>query len=757
MEELQKKYSFNNNLTNLNKSYEQNNSVSSNSNLHSLAPVLYFLPPSDPRSENSFRNYSFTGASHSQEFKRRTSKKKTSNELAQISIDMNEKKEHETVDSTLDKEVNPAQLNETNLSGEHPALKVTEQDQTDNEDDEETNYEDDDQSSFQKLHPFEKERIKNQLRSPLQRFQSTFLSVLSLLWNTSEDYMLQFIELDLYFNTFEFEFGLGFWNIIDFLSIVPFYLDLMIPILTIAYLNTLRLLRILRIFQFAKNSVGFNITTRVFQRSITQIAMMSIWVFAVIITSSTLIYYTERGNLNHNDFIWYRTGADGQIEPSPYQSIIHSFWWSIVTITTTGYGDAVPVTGWGKFIAGITMLCGIMLIAIPTSIIGSNYVNEWALYRRIEFQMRLRKTREKANKASEFSGSKTKQIEILRSHNQTMLEALAEIQEKLADVNPPRYWQKYKTLQMDYEKALIQISQLESDVLKWKRIAENLDCFNKKIFPGSKNHHDGTLGAGKCEHETSGDGNDGLHRTGKVWDKFRPTNHQRHHTILEKRDSRSYSDQEIETQEKNKSINSKSTRVISQLRKKLTLHNRDKFHAERSHSIDKEKVGSIDLYSHSNPINPDESSNNDNTERTHNKMLSGNLSDPEYNLQSVMTFPKKVKKLEPETGNFSARQNMNAKSKSSNMLFDLFKNGKEVAQNTNLDKFDLNTGSGAGTSTDIAIATPAQHQIEVIVDNPGVKATPENEEQSEQNKPIYVSASPIDEKNLHDFNSENSK
>lgn len=198
----------------------------------------------------------------------------------------------------------------------------------------------------------------------------------------------------------------------------------------------------------------------------------------ILLASSALMYFIERGDFHKNDMTWYRTGKDGKPEVSPFQSIVHSFWWSIVTLTTTGYGDAVPVTGPGKLVAALTMTCGILVIALPTSIIGSNFNNEWALHRRIRTQMRLQKTRESL---SEFT-TKTRRIRILQNQNQTMLEALAEIQERLADINPPRYYRKYKKLELKHLDALDRITELEGKLERWKKIAQNLDTFHNHKF-----------------------------------------------------------------------------------------------------------------------------------------------------------------------------------------------------------------------------------------------------------------------------------
>ena len=67
--------------------------------------------------------------------------------------------------------------------------------------------------------------------------------------------------------------------------------------------------------------------------------------------------------------------VEKDIQPDKFGSIPQSMWWSIVTLTTVGYGDVYPVTAIGKIIAGAVMLIGIGVIAIPTAIISSNFTD----------------------------------------------------------------------------------------------------------------------------------------------------------------------------------------------------------------------------------------------------------------------------------------------------------------------------------------------------------------------------------------------
>ena len=66
--------------------------------------------------------------------------------------------------------------------------------------------------------------------------------------------------------------------------------------------------------------------------------------------------------------------ADAQ--PELFSSIPAGIWWSIVTITTIGYGDMVPVTPAGKLIGGFIAVLGICVFALPVGVLGAGFVEE---------------------------------------------------------------------------------------------------------------------------------------------------------------------------------------------------------------------------------------------------------------------------------------------------------------------------------------------------------------------------------------------
>ncbi|MDF2234533.1 potassium channel family protein [Albimonas sp. CAU 1670] len=65
--------------------------------------------------------------------------------------------------------------------------------------------------------------------------------------------------------------------------------------------------------------------------------------------------------------------AEKDVQPEVFGSIPRAMWWSVVTLTTVGYGDATPVTAAGRVIAGLTALFSIALVALPAGIMAAAF------------------------------------------------------------------------------------------------------------------------------------------------------------------------------------------------------------------------------------------------------------------------------------------------------------------------------------------------------------------------------------------------
>lgn len=140
-------------------------------------------------------------------------------------------------------------------------------------------------------------------------------------------------------------------GIIDLLGILPFYMSMFAVgyhyLIVFRFLRMLRVFRILRLFRFVRESEQLFAALRA---SFHKIAVFISFVLTIVVLLGTLMYVVE-----------------GQ--ENGFTSIPESIYWTIVTITTVGYGDITPQTGLGKWIASVIMLCGYAIIAVPTGIV----------------------------------------------------------------------------------------------------------------------------------------------------------------------------------------------------------------------------------------------------------------------------------------------------------------------------------------------------------------------------------------------------
>lgn len=144
-------------------------------------------------------------------------------------------------------------------------------------------------------------------------------------------------------------------NWIDILSVLPFYLQLFYPDGG-PLAHALLMIRLLRLFRFFRLLYGLQILLHTLKASSYELGLLLLILLIPVILFSTIIYHIER-----------------QHEQTKFRSIPESFWWSLITMTTVGYGDMVPATWAGKIIGGACSICGLLVVALPISIIGSNF------------------------------------------------------------------------------------------------------------------------------------------------------------------------------------------------------------------------------------------------------------------------------------------------------------------------------------------------------------------------------------------------
>ena len=154
-----------------------------------------------------------------------------------------------------------------------------------------------------------------------------------------------------------FKYALSPIAIVDLIAIAPTFIGM---ITSESYgTSILRMIRLIRIGKLGRSN-RFRKSIKQFHDAITsrknELIISAIYTGTVLLISSVLMYL-----------------AEGGVQKDQFGSISRCLWWSLITVTTIGYGDVYPVTPAGKLVASITALLGIAVIAIPIGIISSGF------------------------------------------------------------------------------------------------------------------------------------------------------------------------------------------------------------------------------------------------------------------------------------------------------------------------------------------------------------------------------------------------
>ena len=144
-------------------------------------------------------------------------------------------------------------------------------------------------------------------------------------------------------------------GVIDLLAILPFYLSMLFAV-DLRYLRLLRLMRLLKLSHYFH---GLDLFLDVLKREARTIASAILTVLMLIIVIAALMFTFEH-----------------TAQPEAFGSIGQSIWWSIVTLTTVGYGDVTPITTGGRVLASVIMLLGVGLVALPAGILAAKFSEE---------------------------------------------------------------------------------------------------------------------------------------------------------------------------------------------------------------------------------------------------------------------------------------------------------------------------------------------------------------------------------------------
>jgi voltage-gated potassium channel len=145
--------------------------------------------------------------------------------------------------------------------------------------------------------------------------------------------------------------------VIDFFSFAPSIVNIFIP--SALDLRVLRLFRLLRLMKIARYSPALSTLIEVIKAERRALLGTLLLILCIMVISAYLMYVVE-----------------GPVQPNKFGSLPSALYWSVTTLTTTGYGDITPITAIGRIVAGVTMMFGLALFALPVGIVATNFVTE---------------------------------------------------------------------------------------------------------------------------------------------------------------------------------------------------------------------------------------------------------------------------------------------------------------------------------------------------------------------------------------------
>jgi len=206
-------------------------------------------------------------------------------------------------------------------------------------------------------------------------------------------------------------FTFSFEAICDILSVAPFWAELLLLLVLedqkgqVQNLNLLRILKVTRVFRVFKLTRAlnadlgqFNEINDLFKKVMTNafpaILMTILLIFTALFFFGTFVWFLERGEWvprgdpRYEDLVtgdrgtekgaFLRVSKDGLTEElSPFDSVPGAFWWTLVTISTVGYGDQVPISMPGKLVGAVAMLYGTVILGLPLFVVGATFGQEY--------------------------------------------------------------------------------------------------------------------------------------------------------------------------------------------------------------------------------------------------------------------------------------------------------------------------------------------------------------------------------------------
>ena len=143
----------------------------------------------------------------------------------------------------------------------------------------------------------------------------------------------------------------SFYGIIDLLAILPFYLRAAVDLRALRAFRIFRIFRALKLIRYNRALKRFHIAAGIVKEEI--ILFFIVTVILIFLTASGIYFF------------------ENEAQPEVFSSIFHSLWWSIVTLTTVGYGDVLPITLGGKIFTFFVLIIGIGIVTVPAGLVAT--------------------------------------------------------------------------------------------------------------------------------------------------------------------------------------------------------------------------------------------------------------------------------------------------------------------------------------------------------------------------------------------------
>lgn len=147
--------------------------------------------------------------------------------------------------------------------------------------------------------------------------------------------------------------------LIDLVAILPFYLALFWSLADPVDLRLLRIFRLFRMFKLIRYSAALDLLFAVLREEASIMLSVTVLLLFLVLFAATGIYLIEH-----------------DVQPEAFGSIPRAVWWAVVTLTTVGYGDVVPITPLGKLFGLVVTLAGVGMAAMPAGILASGFIEE---------------------------------------------------------------------------------------------------------------------------------------------------------------------------------------------------------------------------------------------------------------------------------------------------------------------------------------------------------------------------------------------